>query len=479
MFNDLREFLDKVEELGDLKLVEGADAESDIGGLTELFLTDPNPPLLLFDNIKGYEPGYRVISHVFSTGKRIALGFGLPVEAKGIDLVRALREKIKMGIGSVPPVQVETGPVKQNIMTGKDVDLFKFPAPKWHELDGGRYIGTGSTTIMRDPDDGWLNVAPYRVQIQDKNTATIHIAPSHHGDIIRKKYWEKGLSCPAAVTCGQDPTLGLASVWPAPWGVCEYNLAGGLRGKPVEVTRGVTTDLLVPATAEIVLEGELVPPEVETRMEGPFGEWSGYYARGQMPEPAFRVKSVLYRDNPIIQGNPPFRYAFASFGAQIRKAAVLWNELDRQIPGVKGVWVVEQATSAGILVISLKQEYAGHAKQAAFIAAGATISGRYFPITIVVDDDIDPSNTSDVLWALGTRVEPDTSIDIISGCLSSFLQPTTSPEQRSRGDSSASKMIILACKPYHWIKQFPPSISLSEGAAKKLREKWCELFPSD
>jgi len=125
MFSDLREFIKVVEESGDCKVVEGADWDLEMGAITDLMSLSPNPPLLMFDKIKGYEAGYRVASNLFATPRRTALGLGLPLEAKGIELVKALRDKIKGGIKPLPPVEVDTGPVKENILTGDDIDVFK------------------------------------------------------------------------------------------------------------------------------------------------------------------------------------------------------------------------------------------------------------------------------------------------------------------------------------------------------------------
>ncbi|MFH1003531.1 MAG: UbiD family decarboxylase [Chloroflexota bacterium] len=477
MFSDLREYIAKVEEMGEYKLIEGADTERQIGALTHLVSERPGSPLLMFDRIKGHQPGYRVASNLFTTPSRTALALGFPTGAKGLDLVRAFRDKMTPGMILLPPVEVASGPVKENIQVGDEVDLLKFPAPKWHELDGGPYIGTGTMTIVRDPDEGWLNLGCYRVQVQDRNTASVHVTPAHTLDIIQKKYWRKGLACPVAVTCGQDPITWLGSIWPAPWGVCEYDIAGWWRGAPVEVVKGITTGLPVPATAEIVLEGEIVPPEVETRPEGPFGEWSGYYATGRVQRPAFRVKSVMHRNNPIIQGNPPSRFpAVWTLGRHIQRAATVWNELDRQIPGVKGVWVVEDATAVAMMVISLKQEYPGHAKQAAMITAGTQMAARYLHYLIVVDEDIDPSSNSEVLWALGTRRDPAEAINIITQQVSAMLDPTIPPDKRQRRDSTTSLAIILACKPYHWRDEFPDKLEVNPEVAREVRGRWPELF---
>ncbi|MFH1002517.1 MAG: UbiD family decarboxylase [Chloroflexota bacterium] len=320
MFNDLREFISKCEEIGEYQLIEGADTEREIGALSLLISEKPNSPLLLFDKIKGHQPGYRVVSNVFTTPRRTALGMGLPMDLKGIDLVKAFRGRMKAGIPLIPPVEVDSGPALENIQTGDDVDLLKFPSPQWNELDGGPYIGTGQMTVFRDPDDDWINVGVYRVQVHDKKTCTIHTVESHHLDIIQKRYWNKGKSVPVVVTCGQDPISWLGANWSAPWGTCEYDIAGGWRGSPIEVIKGKLTGLPFPATSEIVLEGELVPPAVETRLEGPFGEWPGYFATGKVARPAFRVKAVMHRNDPIIQGAPPSRLpAVWSLGRHIQR----------------------------------------------------------------------------------------------------------------------------------------------------------------
>ena len=473
-FNDLREFIKKADDLGECLVVEGADWDLEIGAIASLRGELPNCPLLVFDKIKGYEAGYRVASNLFTTNKRIALAMDLPLEAKGVELVRAFRDKIREGIKPLPPVEVETGPVKENILTGDDVDLFKFPSPKWHEGDGGRYIGTGSTVITRDPDEGWVDLGCRRVQVHDKSTATIWFVPSTHGHIIKKKYEDRGQTFPVAVTCGQEPALWIAAAWPIPWGISEYDFAGGIKGKPIEITRGVTTDLPIPATAEIVLEGEMVP---ETRMEGPFGERAGYYASGSRPEWSMKVKSILYRNEPIIQGAPPHVLPSVWTLTHIQRAADLWNELDRYAPGIKGVWMVEEAAIASMVVISLKQQYPGHAKQVA-MAACTCSTFRNLQYVVTVDEDIDPSNTAEVLWAIGTRTDPEVSIDIIRGTFNALTSPMLSPEKIRQGDFTLSTAIINACKPYHWIKEFPPTIKTSPELAQKIKQKWSNIFRS-
>ncbi|MFC1872894.1 UbiD family decarboxylase [Chloroflexota bacterium] len=471
MFDDLREFLKKAGELGQVSQIEGADWDLEIGSITEVAAYEyPDSSALLFDRIKDYQPGYRVVTNFLDTKVMIALASGFPLETENVELVRAFRDKFKEEFRPVPPVVVETGPVLENIDTGNEVDLFKFPVPKWHKFDGGRYIGTGCMVINKDPDDGWVNLGAYRVQAYDKNTAGIFMAPGRHGDVIRRKYWEKGLSCPTAVVCGCEPLLFCISGSAVAQGVSEYDYTGWLRNKPVEVVKGKITDLPLPATAEIVLEGEYMPPEVESRLEGPFGEFTGYYASGARDEAVFRVKSVMYRNNPILLGAPPLVGRSSGY-QRFAYSGLMWMELDRRVPGVKGVWIFSESGARAISAISLEQKYPGHAKQALMFASGYA-TAEPWRFIIVVDEDIDPSSISDVLWALGTRCDPETSIDILRGCRGTPLDPMLTPEMRHNRNYVHSRGLINACKPYQWIKDFPRTIKSSPEELAKTREKW-------
>lgn len=472
IFNDLREYLKKAEEIGQVNRVEGADWNLEIGNITELQMSVKDSPMLLFDKIKGYQHGYRIVTNYLHNELQYNLALGFPLEATGLEIVQILRDNLKRGIKPIPPIEVKDGPILENIHIGNEVDLWEFPTPKWHEIDGGRYIGTGDLIIQQDPDEGWINLGTYRVQIHDKNTATIYMSPGKHGDIIRRKYWARGQSCPVAVVCGMDPLSCTGGYTTLPWGYSEYNYIGGLRNKPMELVKGKTTSLPIPARAEIVLEGELLPPGVYDRLEGPFGEYTGYYASGVRNEPAFKVNCVMHRNEPIITGHPPEIGKYHIEGKIFANSAVLWNELDKHVPGVKGVWHYCEAGVEGIIAISLKQMYAGHAKTAGLFAAGFHTEAEANRYIVVVDEDIDPSNSADILWALGQRSDPINSIDIIKGLVSNPLNPMISPEDRQKRNYTHSRAIILACKPYDWIKDFPLSIRSSPEVLNKTREKW-------
>ncbi len=472
---DLRQFISQLQAIGEVKRIEGADCNLEVGALTEI-ADRKHAPALLFDALRGYEPGFRIVTNMVAAPRRLALAFGIPADTANVELVRSIKERFR-AVSPIPPVQVNEGPVLENVLGANDVDLLRLPAPKWHENDGGRYLGTGCLVIMRDPETGWVNVGTYRVQLHEKKLLGLFISPGHHGRIILEKYWARGKSCPVAVVLGAHPLIWIPSYLGFPWGVEEYGIAGGLCGLPLETVPGKTTGLPIPAAAEIAVEGECPPETVESHLEGPFGEYTGYYASHPGKRPVIRVSTLMFRKDPIINGSPPVKPPASGTSANILHAASIWQELDRLgLPGIKGVWEVAAGAARFLTVVSLQQKYAGHAKQAAMAAMSGpegAFAGRF---VIVVDDDVDPSDTEDVLWAVSTRCDPATAIDIVHNYWSTPLDPAIPPEQRAKGDFTNSRAIINACRPFHWRKEFPPVNRASEALEKRVWEKYKGFF---
>ncbi|MDP2726384.1 MAG: UbiD family decarboxylase, partial [Dehalococcoidia bacterium] len=303
-FRDLRGWMAEVEALGQLQIARGAHWDLEIGTITELVRRQKNRPAVVFDDIPGYSSGFRVLGNIFGSVDRMALTWGLPLGLSMKELKDAVSKKYR-SLEPIPPIEVSNGPIMENVMSGAEVDLFKFPVPKWHELDGGRYIGTASATITRDPEENWVNLGTYRVMVMDKNHVGFMISTGHQGRTHRDKYFARNQPMPVAISCGHDPTIFLVASREYPWGVCEYDYAGAIKGQPIEVIKGPLTGLPIPATAEIVLEGFATPGE--TRIEGPFGEYTGYYGSAARDEPIIEIKAVYYRNDPIILGSPPSR----------------------------------------------------------------------------------------------------------------------------------------------------------------------------
>lgn len=468
-FQSFRDYLQKVDEHGDLLKIDGADREEEIGALAETIAGTASHPMLLFDNIKGFPRGYRVSSNTMSGVRRMALGLGLDPNLPNVDLVKAWKEKLKT-FKPLAPKKVKTGPVLENVFSGKDVDLLKFPAPKWHELDGGYYIGTGSCVFTREAEAGWVNMGVYRVVVHDENTLGIFINHIHHARLIVEKYWSRGESCPVVLSFGQEPALFLAAAQREPWGVEELDVAGWLRGEPLEILTGELTGLPIPAHAEIVVEGEIPPMERESRPEGPFGERTGYYATGVRNEPVVKVSRVMHRNDPIIQGDPPLKPVpgMDHFGIPLPAAAV-WSALEYAgVQDVRGVWLHGPFAT----VISLKQRYEGHARQAAAIALGVRATLGMGRFVILVDGDIDPSDLRDVFWAVTSRCDPATQTQVMHDFPTSDINPRVAPEDREAGRFVASRIVIDACRPYRWLKEFPATNVMSQDKKKQIAAKW-------
>ena len=473
-FRDLREWIRAAGE-GEVKTLTGCDWNLEIGAVTELVHHKEDGPAVLFDDIKGYPKGYRVLSNSLSSRKRLALTLNIPPGDTKMDFVRTWRERYKQ-IKPIPPKIVKQSPLFENVYRDGDIDLLKFPTPKWHEYDGGRYIGTGSIDITRDPDEGWVNWGTYRVMIHDKDTVGFYISPGKHGRIQREKYSGTGRQCKIAMSFGHDPLVFLAGSIEVPYGVPEYEFIGGVRGEPFEVVEGEYTGLPIPANSEIAVEGDVIFDQ--PRIEGPFGEWTGYYASDERPEPIVKIKRLYHRNNPIMLGSPPGRPpAELGWYRSYLRSALVWDEMEKAgVPDVKGVWLTVSGGSRLVLVVSIKQRYPGHARQAALVAsqchAGAYL-GRY---VIAVDDDIDPTNTDDVIWAMASRSDPEQDIEIIRRCWSGPLDPIIHPSKKGFN----SKAIIDACRPFEWMKEFPRVAESSKEVLDATAKRWgAVLFGSN
>jgi 4-hydroxy-3-polyprenylbenzoate decarboxylase len=472
-FEDFRSFLDVCEQMGEVRRIDGADRNLEIGALTEVtaeLLAEP--PMLLFDNIKGYPSGFRVVTLPLASAKRMAITLGLPPEKTKLELVRLAAQKIKEA-QSIPPMEVDDGPILENVLTGAQADLHIFPTPLFHAKDGGHYIGTGDSLICRDPETGYINMGTYRMQIHEKNLLGLWMSPGQDGRLVCQKYWERGDSCPVAAVFGGDMLTFLASYTKIPWGVSELNFVGGLLGRPLAVIKGPVTGLPIPAHAEIAIEGEIPPPEAESRHEGPFGEWPGYYSGGSVgtgkPQPVIRVKAIYHRNHPVLNNSSPMWPGANNIEGISIRAGFLWDQLEKcGIQGIQGVYMHQPY----LVAVAIRQLYAGHAKQAGMAALGCSAAARNGRYVVVVDEDIDPTNMKEILWAMETRVDPYRDILLVDGCWSTPLDPRMPPEKKASGDHTNSRAIFFAVRPYEWKDRFP-EVSRAE---RSLREQMINKY---
>lgn len=463
---DLRKWITDMEKFGEIQEIRGADWNLEIGAIANILYESGHSPALLFDDINDYPKGYRILVNSVSSLRRLWLTLGLSGQHKPIEMVKEWKERSK-GIKAVPPAVVKDGPILENVHTGKEIDMFEFPSPKWHEFDGGRYIGTGCVVISQDPDGGWVNLGTYRVMVHDDRTLGLFICPGRDGWIHREKHFKRGEPFKVAISFGHDPLVSIVGGIELPQGVSEYDYMGGIIGEPLEVIEGKFTGLPIPAHAEIAIEGECLPGQV--RLEGPFGEYTGYYGSSARPEPIVNIKCVMHRNEPILLGMPPV----SSFFKCIFTPALIWDQLETSgIQDVRGVWCHERGGSRLFTIVSINQRYPGHVKEVGLTASACrsgAVLGRY---VVIVDEDIDPSNIDEVIWAISTRSDPEKDIEIIRRCRSSPLDPILPPGEKYFN----SRAIIDACKPYEWIKDFPMSVRYSEEIKKGVMNKWKDIL---
>jgi 4-hydroxy-3-polyprenylbenzoate decarboxylase len=469
---DLREMLERIERAGELLRIPGVDWNLEMGTLAEAVYqgAKANPPAILFEDIPGYPKGFRVLSGSTNSSKRLALTLGFPVPGHPLDVVRAYRDRMKTH-EPIPPRVVKKGPVLENIDSGTSIDVLKFPAPFLHELDGGRYIGTDDLVIMRDPEGGWVNCATYRSMVVGKDKVCLWMSPGKHGRQIREKYWQRGKPCPVLISCGHDPLLFLAGGNEIKYGLSELDYAAGHRGLPYDVIESELHGLPMPAHAEIVLEGALHPGE--TAPEGPFGEFTGYYAGGRTEQPVMRVERVYYRNDPILtMATPMVPPSDFSFSKCVMKSGMIWDEVERAgLSGVTGVWCHEPGGARMFNVIAIKQAYPGHARQAGMLAASCQSASYFGRFVVVVDDDIDPTHLWQVIWSMSTRCDPAQDIDFIRRAWSGPLDP-----RLERESGTNSRAVIVATRPFERLNDFPAVAKASPELRRRIEAKFHHIL---
>ncbi|MBI4481254.1 MAG: UbiD family decarboxylase [Acidobacteria bacterium] len=470
---DLREFMKIIEGMGQLRRITASVSwDQEMSTVVYLANREPGEPALMFENVAGY-PTPVLWNMLGSSTQRFAAAMGLDPSLTVKDLIQAVRYRLKHRL---PPevVKPENAPVYQNTRTGEAVDLNVFPVPKHWPLDGGRYIGTADAVITRDPEKGHLNAGTYRLMVHDRNHVGLYMSPGKDARLQIERTWKQGRPCEVAAVCGVEPALFMASGLTLPKTESEFDYVGGLKGRPLELVQGKATSLLFPARAEIVLEGIAYPDTY--RKEGPFGEFTGYYGRPEDLSPVVEVKALHFRSQPVLTAALMADHWTANecglLYAVVRSARV-WDDLDRLgVPGIQGVYAHPAAAGGfGMTIVSLEQRFPGHAPQVLSLVAQCP-GGAYFSKWIVtVDEDVDPTNINEVLWAMATRCKPVEDIDILRNTWSTWLDPSQNPpEKRPYG----SKALVNACKEHRNLSVFSPRTRLDRKMYEKVIQRWRE-----
>jgi len=458
---DLREHISNLEKLGLLHHVKVAvDKDWELSCVARqiwLQLPEHRRYALMFDNVKGYDIPVAVGAIAAS---RIIYAVGL-----GTTPDKIIGRWVKALSSPIEPSVVSDGPVRENVLVGEEVDLGKFPNPIWTPTkDAGPYL-TAPYVVTKDPDSGYLNVGTMRNQVVGKNRTAINIILGQHTGNIFAKYKEAKKPMPAAITMGAEPVVGMTSTAKVPEGVSEYSVAGGLKGSPLELIKCETSDLLVPANAEIVLEGEISTDENVS--EGPFGENRGYMSRAR-DNPVFKIKCITHRNNPIylsfISQTPPsesMTIQGAAMEALVYK--LLAVDLGFEIRDV----AIRGETSLMQFAISFKKMYPGQPYK--ILLAAISVSPRYNKVGIAVDEDVDVRNWLDVERAILLRARPDKDYLIIPNMQSTPNDPSNAPPGATYEERiSGSKLFIDATKKW----PYPEFCVAPQEMRDRVKAKW-------
>ncbi|HZE33742.1 MAG TPA: UbiD family decarboxylase [Actinoallomurus sp.] len=472
----LRAWLREAAEHGELQDVEGADWDLEIGALSQVNYRRTNPKALMFDGITGYRRGLRVLSGTVSNPRLLGSVLGLGWDRSDFDLVETLAAKPGEWAATARDFAATTvtdGPILTHVTAKPDVNLLDFPVPRWHEGDGGRYIGTGCAVVTRDYDTGRINLGAYRMQVQDDGrSASVNIEAGKHGAQHLRRWFEAEGRAPIAVSLGHHPAYLVAAGVEVPADVSEYDYVGAMMGAPVRTVAGQVTGLPLPHDSELALEGWVTPDN--RRPEGPFGEWTGYYSGSREPILTIDVERVYHRDDPILLGAPPGKPPHDySYMRTVMKSAIITDGLRRTgLPGVRGVWAHEAGGGRSLLIVSIEQRYPGHARQAAYLAAQLPSAAYMNRFTVVVDSDVNPRDLGEVVWAMTGRTDPSIDIEVMKRTWGSRVDPLTLPGEIAFN----SRAIIDACRPYERLGDFPQVAESSDELIASVTRRWPEVL---
>ncbi len=433
-YRDLRDFIDQLERAGELiRVRHPVDPKLEMTEICDRTLRAAGPALL-FEQPTGFE--IPVLGNLFGTPQRVAAGMGAEsVEAlreigkllaflKEPDPPRGMKDawqKLPLfrKVLDMAPKVLKTAPCQQNILTGQDVDLSRLPIQTCWPGDAGPLI-TWALVVTRGPNQERQNLGIYRQQVLSRNKVIMRWL-AHRGGALDYRDWLRNHPTepfPIAVALGADPATILGAVTPVPDTLSEYAFAGLLRGHKTELVRCRTSDLQVPASAEIVLEGFIYPGE--DAVEGPFGDHTGYYNE-QERFPVFTIECMTHRDAPIYHstytGRPPDEPAVLGLALN----EVFIPILQKQFPEITDFYLPPEGCSYRMACVSMNKQYPGHAKRVMFGVWSFLRQFMYTKFVIVTDDDVDVRDWKDVVWAMTTRMDPARDITIVENTPIDYL----------------------------------------------------------
>ena len=479
-FKDLREFIELLEQSGELMRIDAAvDAELEVTEITDR-MVKTGGPALLFSNVNGHDAP--LLINTFGTHRRVAKALGVDHINELVGRVRSLIGMVQtpptdiggrlralgdiVGMARSQPRTVRRAPCQEVVLTGDDVDLYRMPIITCWPGDAGPYI-TLPLVISRDPESGRRNVGTYRMQVFDRNTTGMHWQTHKVGARHDRRAREQGLErLEVAVALGADPTTMWTGAMPLPPDMDELAASGIIRGEPVEVVRCKTVDLEVPAHAEYILEGYVVPGE--TRDEGPFGDHTGYYSPPE-PYPVFHVTAMTHRRNPIypttMVGRPPTEDFFMGKAAE----RVMLPIMQMALPEITDVNMPAEGIFHNLVIVSIRKEYPGHARKVMHALWGLGLMMLVKTI-VVVDHFVDVQNLSEVAWRVTNNIDPATDFVFADGPLDDLDHATPTPKFGSKVGVDATAKFAGEGR----IRDWPPDIVMSKEIKLLVDSRWQE-----
>ena len=415
MVKDLRQHLREVEErLSDefVQIDEEIDPAFEVTALLWKLAHQGKHPVCLFTNVRDLlgRPGHKLVSNLMASRRRLALALGTDPERYRNELPAEVEARVQHRIA--PVVIPRRGAPVMEVVHTDDADLRDLPVIRQHEMDGGHYFTMGF--VNRDPTLPLYNASHQRLMVRGPRETGMCMSPFHTWRIFKENE-RAGRPTPSVAVQGHHPLFFLACAMRVPYDVDEYEVAGGLLGEPLRLTPSVTwgEDFLVPADAEISIEGEILPHVLKP--EGPFGEWPGYYS-GQRQGEVFRVTAITHRVDPIMANIVAGQRDHIN---PLRREAEAYRRAKQAVPRIRGV-SVPYSGNGFTCYIAIDKVADGEPKLVALAVAGM----GFFKYIVVVDADIDPFDEEEVLWAVAARTQPHRDLDIIRGVAGSIVDPS-------------------------------------------------------
>ena len=478
-FEDLRQFINALEKRGELKRIRAeVDTELEIAEITDR-VSKRGGPALLFENVRNHS--IPVLINAFGSRERMKMALGINdysditnhiTELTDVKSPQGLVEKLKMvprlaEVGKMFPKIVKDGDCKERILKEGQFSLFDLPIIKCWPEDGGHFI-TLPLVFTKNPETGKRNCGMYRMQVYDETTTgmhwQVHKQGANHLRMLKRK---GGGRLEVAVAIGADPITTFSAIMPLPDDIDEMMVAGFLRGKPVEMVKGETVDVEVPANAEIVLEGYVDADE--RRIEGPFGDHTGYYTLEE-EFPVFHLTCITHRKKPIYQttivGKPPMEDCW--MGEAIER--IFLPLMQRQFPEIVDYHMPFAGVFHNLMIVSMKKNYPGHARKV-MNSIWSLPQAQFTKCIVVVDDDTDVRDLNQVAWRVLNNIDPERDIQFMMG-------PVDQLDHAARLPSYGSKMGIDGTRKWKsegFTRNWPKELQMSRDVKERIDEIWQKL----